>query len=195
MLVGDAACFVDPVLSSGVHLAQYGAVLAARSINACLTGVVAEEDAFKEFEMRYKKEYAYFYKFLVSFYDMHRDSDSYFWVARSLLEREGGPDDQKTAFVRLVSGQGSLAEESGGPFRELAGAGEDLSKILRKEKSILTVSLEFMITHAVFKIQEYLRIPIFAGGGTITRWACLGATDIFEGGFAIGYFVRSFQYY
>ncbi len=38
VLVGDAACFVDPVFSSGVHLATYSAVLAARSINTCLAG-------------------------------------------------------------------------------------------------------------------------------------------------------------
>lgn len=36
VLVGDAACFVDPVLSFGVHLATYGALLAARSVNSCL---------------------------------------------------------------------------------------------------------------------------------------------------------------
>lgn len=32
ILIGDAACFVDPVFSSGVHLATYSALLAARSI-------------------------------------------------------------------------------------------------------------------------------------------------------------------
>src|SRR5439155_111060 len=35
-LVGDAACFIDPVFSSGVHLSTYSALLAARSINTCL---------------------------------------------------------------------------------------------------------------------------------------------------------------
>lgn len=36
VLVGDAACFVDPVFSSGVHLATYSGLLAARSVNSCL---------------------------------------------------------------------------------------------------------------------------------------------------------------
>ncbi len=38
VLVGDAACFVDPVFSSGVHLLHSGALLAARSINSTLEG-------------------------------------------------------------------------------------------------------------------------------------------------------------
>jgi FAD-dependent halogenase len=46
-LVGDAACFVDPIFSSGVHLATYGALLAARSINSVLAGTVDEDIAFR----------------------------------------------------------------------------------------------------------------------------------------------------
>ena len=38
VLIGDAACFVDPIFSSGVHLATYSALLAARSINSVLAG-------------------------------------------------------------------------------------------------------------------------------------------------------------
>ena len=64
VLVGDAACFVDPVLSSGVHLATYSGLLAARSINSCLAGLVDEESAFTEFERRYRREYGGFYQFL-----------------------------------------------------------------------------------------------------------------------------------
>ena len=83
-LVGDAACFVDPVLSSGVHLATYGALLAARSINACLAGDVPEERGFAEFEARYRREYGVFYEFLIAFYDMQSDEQSYFWQAKKV---------------------------------------------------------------------------------------------------------------
>ena len=71
VLIGDAACFVDPVFSSGVHLATYSALLAARSINSVLAGTVDEAAAFAEFEGRYRREYGVFYEFLTSFYDMH----------------------------------------------------------------------------------------------------------------------------
>ena len=59
VLVGDAARFVDPVLSTSVHLATYSGLLAARSINSCLAGLVDEESAFTEFERRYRREYVY----------------------------------------------------------------------------------------------------------------------------------------
>ncbi|MFC7546841.1 tryptophan 7-halogenase [Plantactinospora sp. GCM10030261] len=104
VLIGDAACFVDPVLSSGVHLATYSALLAARSINSTLAGDLAEDVAFDEFESRYRREYAHFYEFLVSFYDRHVDERSYFWTAKKLINY---PASELEAFTSLVSGLGS----------------------------------------------------------------------------------------
>lgn len=104
MLVGDAACFVDPVFSSGVHLATYSALLAARSINSTLAGTVEEEVAMKEFEARYRREYGVFYEFLMSFYDMHHVEDSYFWQAKKLTRNS---HSELEAFVDLVGGVSS----------------------------------------------------------------------------------------
>jgi halogenation protein CepH len=101
VLVGDAACFIDPVFSSGVHLATYGALLAARSINSILAGAVDEARSFEEFELRYRREYGNFYQFLLKFYDMHQDEESYFWKARDVLKSDESANE---AFVRLVSG-------------------------------------------------------------------------------------------
>lgn len=107
VLVGDAACFVDPVLSSGVHLSTYSALLAARSINTCLREDFDEASAFEEFERRYRLEYETFYNFLVAFYDMHRDAESYFWAARKVLSSE---EQANEAFVRLVAGGSTAAD-------------------------------------------------------------------------------------
>ncbi|GAA3038467.1 FAD-dependent oxidoreductase [Streptosporangium longisporum] len=104
VLVGDAACFVDPVFSSGVHLATYGGLLAARSVNSCLAGTIDEESAFAEFERRYRREYGLFHEFLIGFYDMHRSEDSYFWQARKVSNT--APTDIE-AFVELVGGVAS----------------------------------------------------------------------------------------
>lgn len=101
VLVGDAACFVDPVLSSGVHLATYGALLAARSINTCLDDELDEPRAFAEFETRYRREYSLFYRFLISFYDMQRDEESYFWSAKKLTHLAA---TETAAFAELVGG-------------------------------------------------------------------------------------------
>jgi halogenation protein CepH len=110
VLIGDAACFVDPVFSSGVHLATYSGLLAARSINSVLGGVVDEKVAFDEFEARYRREYGVFYEFLTTFYDMHASEESYFWAARKVTQ---DTNSELEAFVNLVggvsSGEASLA--------------------------------------------------------------------------------------
>jgi len=104
LLVGDAACFIDPVFSTGVHLATYGGLLAARSINSVLAGELDEAAAMTEFEGRYRREYAVFYEFLTAFYDMQQNRDSYFWKARKVTEF--GTTDLE-AFATLVGGVAS----------------------------------------------------------------------------------------
>ncbi|WLW50602.1 tryptophan 7-halogenase [Streptomyces sp. YU58] len=128
VLVGDAACFVDPVLSSGVHLATYGALLAARSLNSCLAGTQDEGRVFAEFETRYRHEYGLFHEFLVSFYDMHQDERSYFWTARKVT-RLGTTELE--SFVELVGGLASGDSSLGGDGRagvRLAQAASDFDR-------------------------------------------------------------------
>ncbi|MEU7874956.1 tryptophan 7-halogenase [Dactylosporangium sp. NPDC049140] len=105
ILIGDAACFVDPVFSSGVHLATYSALLAARSINSIMAGTVEETPALDEFEARYRREYGVFYEFLMSFYQMHRNEDSYFWEAKQVTRNEHRTEFE--SFVELVAGVSS----------------------------------------------------------------------------------------
>lgn len=104
VLIGDAACFVDPVFSSGVHLATYSGLLAARSINSVLSDVVPEQAAFDEFEARYRREYGVFYEFLTAFYDMHASEESYFWAARKVTQ---DTHSELESFVNLVGGVSS----------------------------------------------------------------------------------------
>ncbi|MEJ2417655.1 MAG: tryptophan 7-halogenase [Exilibacterium sp.] len=109
LLVGDSACFVDPLLSQGVHLATYSALLAARSINSCLKETIDEERSFSEFEYRYRREYSLFYEYLTSLYDMHAKNEdakeSFFWAARSLLNTQERGNE---AFIRLLAGQANF---------------------------------------------------------------------------------------
>lgn len=106
VLAGDAACFIDPVFSSGVHLATYGALLAARSVNTALRAAADpdEKTLFEEFELRYRQEYARFHDFLVAFYDMHSDEQSYFWNAKKVT---GSVTSELQSFVDLVGGGSS----------------------------------------------------------------------------------------
>ncbi len=104
ILVGDSACFVDPIFSSGVHLATYGALLAARSINSVLGKTVDEKTAFGEFEYRYRREFGVFYEFLVAFYNMNVNEDSYFWSAKKVTQNNS---PELESFVDLVGGVSS----------------------------------------------------------------------------------------
>ncbi|MFC4536725.1 tryptophan 7-halogenase [Sphaerisporangium dianthi] len=101
VLVGDAACFIDPVFSTGVHLATYSGLLAARSINSYLAGDLDEDRSFAEFNDRYRREYRVFYEFLAAFYDMQADTGSYYWQAKKVSGMEGG---ELEAFASLVGG-------------------------------------------------------------------------------------------
>ncbi len=101
-LVGDAACFIDPVFSSGVHLATYSGYQAAGAVDDVVKGRATLDAASESFENLYRKEYMVFHRFLNSFYQLHVDESSYFWEARKVLDREGGTDHD--AFIRIVSG-------------------------------------------------------------------------------------------
>jgi halogenation protein CepH len=70
-----------------------------------LAGELDEEESFAEFEARYRHEYGLFYEFLVSFYDMNSDHDSYFWQAKKVTSFT---DSEAEAFVELVGGVASL---------------------------------------------------------------------------------------
>jgi len=107
VLVGDAACFVDPLFSSGVHLATYSAFLAARAITSAFDNPSLERVALDKFEDSYRREYRYFFDYLMFFYDTNRTKEEYFRHARRVLGRS---ETAKRAFVRLVGGFGSIDE-------------------------------------------------------------------------------------
>jgi FADH2-dependent halogenase len=52
LLAGDAAGFIDPVFSSGVHLALFSGEQAANSLNAVLDSPQKREKAFRYYEQR-----------------------------------------------------------------------------------------------------------------------------------------------
>ncbi len=147
-LIGDAACFVDPVFSSGVHLATYSALLAARSINTVLAHTTDEDTAFREFEQRYRREYGVFYEFLVSFYDMHEDENSYFWSARKVTASTS-PDLE--SFVSLVggisSGETALTDRYKNQSSEFASAVDQV--IANKEQSMVPLMKSSIVKHAM----------------------------------------------
>ncbi len=124
VLVGDSACFVDPVFSSGVHLATYGGVLAARTIATALSAEIDEARCLDEFERRYRREFGVWYEFLLGFFDIEQDWDDHFWSARRLLNTTERANE---AFINLVAGGGSAAGEF---FAEREGLGREFANMI-----------------------------------------------------------------
>jgi halogenation protein CepH len=180
VLVGDAACFVDPIFSSGVHLATYGALLAARSINSVLAQTIDEATAFAEFERQYRREFGVYYEFLVAFYNLNVNESSYFWSAKKVTRNTS---TELESFVDLVGGVSSgdavlpaedtLTERYTQRSDEFSRAIDQL--VAGREQSMLPVMKASIVKHAMqegAKVQARallgedagLETPVFEGG-------------------------------
>jgi halogenation protein CepH len=179
-LIGDAACFVDPIFSSGVHLATYSGLLAGRSINSSIEGLAGEEESFQEFEARYRREYGVFYKYLMSFYVMHAREDSYFWEAKKIT---GSTRSEMEAFVNLVGGLSSgefdlaggqsIAERVGSESAEFERAVRQLAG--NKNETIVPLIKSSIVRQAMVEGEQMLRKAQLAGNGS-------SELPLFEGG-------------
>ncbi|KZV90643.1 FAD/NAD(P)-binding domain-containing protein [Exidia glandulosa HHB12029] len=74
-LVGDAACFIDPFFSSGVHLAFVGALSAALSIIAIIDGHASENESADFYSTELKTAYTRFFVVVASGYKQMRGRD------------------------------------------------------------------------------------------------------------------------
>lgn len=104
ILVGDAACFIDPLFSSGVHLALMAGVLAAAYVTTALKDPSMQEAAGRVYKELYYKEYEQFRAMAQLFYSSNRTVESYFWEARRLLGAEEHLSPRH-AFIHAVAGQ------------------------------------------------------------------------------------------
>lgn len=115
IILGDAACFVDVLLSSGIHTATYSAVLAAQSINAVFSGKVSEQIAMNEYEIRLRQEYAIFYDGLVGLYDFSKTEVDYkIWLRSVLVDTSGicYNEDHAETLSRSYDDDGQLLANS-----------------------------------------------------------------------------------
>ena len=104
VLAGDAACFVDPLFSTGVHLAVSAGYLAAAYVDASFRDESIADAAAEAYASLYRTQYRHFHRLAKLFYSANRTVESYFWDARRLV----GSDAHFTpreAFVHAVSGQ------------------------------------------------------------------------------------------
>jgi flavin-dependent dehydrogenase len=118
-LVGDAACFIDPLLSTGVHLAMHSAMLCAASIGSIQRGEVSEQQAMTFFERSYSQTYLRLMAIVAGMYQQYDGKETYFWQAQQLTNHDY--DDSSAmmeAWLYVVSGLEDM-KDSGRPSHEL----------------------------------------------------------------------------
>ena len=108
VMTGDSACFVDPLFSSGVHLALMSGVMAAAYATTALRATENGDEQLRDlsgevYQELYYKEYNQFREMARLFYASNLTSDSYFWEARRIAgESEYTP---RQSFIQAVAGQ------------------------------------------------------------------------------------------
>jgi flavin-dependent dehydrogenase len=181
ILVGDAACFVDPLFSSGVHLACMSGVLAAAYVTTALQDPALGKAARHVYKALYYKEYEHFHAMAKLFYDSNRTVDSYFWAARRLL----GTEDilsPRHAFIHAVAGQPPRGYE-----RVVLTQGDAppqfANSIRRVEAERQTRRQHLAAAHQATPSQTQLlqSIPRLAAGVTVKRQPVLAAGEFVWG--------------
>ncbi|MGW0548294.1 NAD(P)/FAD-dependent oxidoreductase [Streptomyces altiplanensis] len=107
-LAGDAACFLDPLLSTGVHLAMYSGLLAAASISSMLSGDVDEDAARAFYQSAYQHAYERLLILVSAFYRIHDGRDHYFRTAQQLSRRDQEPLRLHESFLNIITGAEDL---------------------------------------------------------------------------------------
>jgi flavin-dependent dehydrogenase len=104
LISGDAACFLDPLLSTGVHLATYSAMIGAAAVGSILRDEVEEKAALSFYNEAYHRAYERLLVLVSVFYQSYRGRDFHFYNAQRLSAREQGDLNLHTSFLRIVSG-------------------------------------------------------------------------------------------
>lgn len=113
-MVGDAAGFVDPILSSGVMLAHELGQKAAYTINSTFSSASdAEITAYWSYYQETYRTYLRAYREMAAFWYANNFSmESWWWEARRTVQRADSSVDVSNpeAFMRVASGYANRAE-------------------------------------------------------------------------------------
>lgn len=113
--IGDAAGFIDPVFSSGVHIALNSARLSAKAIVEALRGESVDQAPLLAFQDHYRKLFWTYFRFVKMFYEKNL-VENFFLIANPLedersrlLAREftsilSGDVDAPNGIVRALDG-------------------------------------------------------------------------------------------
>ena len=114
-LLGDAACFLDPLLSTGVHLAMYSGLISAACVLGVTNGDVTEDEAGRLYESLFRNAYGRLFTLVAGFYQKHAGRDRYLDLAADLAreteaQEEVVPEAPRRAFGEVIGGMTDLRE-------------------------------------------------------------------------------------
>lgn len=107
-ICGDAACFLDPLLSTGVHLATYSALLAAASLIAIVRDQIAEDRAQKFYGSVYRDAYQRLLLLVSTFYQSYKGKEHHFYAAQRLSRTDRDALTPRAAFSQIIQGMEDL---------------------------------------------------------------------------------------
>jgi flavin-dependent dehydrogenase len=120
-LIGDAACFLDPLLSTGVHLATFSGMLAAATISAIIKGEISQDECRGFFQTAYRQAYERLLLLVSVFYESYRGSESHFYRAQALTREDRKGLRLHDAFLNIIAGTEDLVDATTeGAYQALA---------------------------------------------------------------------------
>ncbi|QPC94579.1 NAD(P)/FAD-dependent oxidoreductase [Mesorhizobium sp. INR15] len=104
LAAGDSACFIDPLFSTGVHLALLAGYMSSLVVNTLLEDETADEAALLAFyERNYRRDFTRYRDQVYFLYAGQASSqEDFFWKARSIFDRPNL--DPRQAFISLIAG-------------------------------------------------------------------------------------------
>jgi flavin-dependent dehydrogenase len=103
LLTGDSGCFIDPILSTGVHLAMGAAHWAAACVHSSLDRPRLEPFFRRFYEESYETTYRELLTQVKAFYHSEVRRDSVYWTSKKLL-RLGDTVRPDRAFLFVTAG-------------------------------------------------------------------------------------------
>jgi flavin-dependent dehydrogenase len=113
VLVGDAAAFIDPLLSTGVTLAMRGGRSAARAVDEVLRNPSSEEKVLDAYEASYRDFLGSILAFVRFFYNRTKLKDEYHAHAQELIDPAQIQAPHQD-FATLLSGLADLIKANPG---------------------------------------------------------------------------------
>lgn len=122
-IVGDAACFLDPLLSTGVHLALYSGLTSAASLISLSRGEVTRDEALRFYEFAYRRAYTRLFSLVSIMYERYLGRDGFFATSDRLIgdDAAAAPEDGISAqsFAEIIAGLSDLREAADSSTRVL----------------------------------------------------------------------------